>query len=131
MIQRFEAGARMSRVVTHNGVAYLAGLTADELSQDVAGQTRQVLAKAEAKLAIAGTDKSQLLSATIWLCDIADFDAMNAVWEEWIDSANPPARATAECRLADDDILVEIVFTAACSERFIGLPAFQLPAMDF
>lgn len=114
MIQRFEPGKRMSRVVTHNGVAYLAGLTADDLSQDVAGQTRQVLAKGEAKLASAKTDKSRLLTATIWLRDITDFEAMNAVWESWIDPANSPARATVECRLADPDILVEIIFTAAC-----------------
>lgn len=114
MIQRFESGKRMSRVVTHHGVAYLAGLTADDLSQNVTGQTRQVLAKGEAKLASAETDKSRLLTAAIWLRDIADFDAMNAVWEGWIDPANPSARATVECRLADPDILVEITFTAAC-----------------
>ncbi len=114
MIERFETGPRMSRVVTYNGVAYLSGLTADNLAEDVAGQTRQVLAKAEAKLATAGTDKSRLLSATIWLRDIGDFDAMNPVWEGWINPANPPARATAECRLAHPDILVEILFTAAC-----------------
>ncbi|KEA04428.1 RidA family protein (plasmid) [Agrobacterium fabrum] len=114
MIQRFETGKRMSRVVTHNGVAYLAGLTADDLAEDIAGQTRQVLAKTEARLASAGTDKSRLLSATIWLRHINDFDPMNRVWEEWIDPANPPTRATAECRLADDDILIEVIFTAAC-----------------
>ncbi|MBV2186949.1 MAG: RidA family protein [Rhizobium sp.] len=114
MIKRFEAGPRMSRVVAHNGIAYLAGLTADDVSQDVAGQTRQVLAKAEAKLATAGTDKSRLLTATIWLRDIADFDAMNTVWEGWIDPANPPARATAQCQLAAPKILVEIIFTAGC-----------------
>ncbi|NTJ45329.1 RidA family protein [Agrobacterium larrymoorei] len=114
MIERFETGPRMSRAVTHSGVAYLAGLTADDVTQDVAGQTQQVLAKADAKLAIAGTGKSQLLTATIWLRDISDFDAMNKVWEGWIDSANPPARATAQCHLAAPEILVEIIFTAAC-----------------
>lgn len=114
MIERFETGPRMSRIVTHNGTAYLAGLTADDLSQDIAGQTRQILAKAEARLATVGSGKSRLLSATIWLRDIADFDAMNAVWEGWVEPASPPARATAECRLAHPDILVEIIFTAAC-----------------
>jgi enamine deaminase RidA (YjgF/YER057c/UK114 family) len=77
------------------------------------GQTRQVLAKAEAKLAAAGTDKSRLLSATVWLRDMSDFDGMNSAWESWIDPRNPPARATAECGLARKDIRVEIIFTAA------------------
>ncbi|MBB4581626.1 enamine deaminase RidA (YjgF/YER057c/UK114 family) [Rhizobium aethiopicum] len=114
MIERIESGPRMSRVVSHNGVAYLSGLTADDVSQDVTGQTRQVLAKAEMKLAAAGTDKSRLLTTTIWLRDIADFEKMNAVWEDWIDRANPPTRATAQCHLAAPNILVEIIFTAAC-----------------
>lgn len=114
MIERLEVGARMSRVVKHNGVVYLAGLTADDLSQDVAGQTRQVLEKAVVRLTSAGTDKTMLLTATIWLREIEDFDRMKSVWEAWIDAGNPPARATCEARLADDDILVEIVLTAAC-----------------
>lgn len=114
MIQRFEAGKRMSQVVTHGGVAYLAGITANDLSQDVAGQASQVLAEAEERLASAGTDKSRLLSTTIWLRDINDFDRMNAVWEDWIDPSSSPARTIAECRLADHDILVEFVFIAAC-----------------
>lgn len=114
MIERLEAGPRMSRVVKHNGVAYLAGLTADDLSQDIVGQTRQVLAKADAKLAAAGTDKSRLLAATVWLRDMSDFDGMNSAWEGWIAPGHAPARATAECKLARLDILVEIIFTAAC-----------------
>lgn len=114
MIERFEKSPRMSRVVTHAGVAYLAGLTADDLTQDIAGQTRQVLAKADVNMAKANTDKSCLLSATIWLRDITDFDAMNVIWESWVDPANPPARATCEARLAKSEILVEIIFTAAC-----------------
>lgn len=114
MIERFEKGPRMSRAVVHGGVAFLSGLTADDVSQDIAGQTRQVLVKAEAKLATAGTDKSRLLTATIWLRDIADFDTMNTVWEDWIDPINPPVRATAQCGLAHQNILVEIIFTAAC-----------------
>ncbi|EHK74788.1 hypothetical protein SM0020_27146 [Sinorhizobium meliloti CCNWSX0020] len=112
MIQRYEPGKRMSRVVTHSGVAYLAGLTADDLSGCIEVQTREVLTKADAS---AGTDRSRLLTATIWLRDTQDFDVMNGgVWEGWIDPSNPPARATAECRLADPDILVEIIMTAAC-----------------
>jgi enamine deaminase RidA (YjgF/YER057c/UK114 family) len=84
------------------------------LSADIEGQTSEVLAKADARLASAGTNRSRLLTATIWLRDIQDFDAMNRVRESWVDPSNPPARATTECRLADPDILVEIILTAAC-----------------
>lgn len=113
MIERFESGSRMSRAVVHAEIVYLAGLTADDTSLDIVGQTEDVLRKAEEKLAIGGTDKSRLLTATIWLRDIADFDKMNSVWEAWIDRGNPPARATCEAKLAHPDIRVEIIFTAA------------------
>lgn len=104
----------MSRVVKHNGVAYLAGMTAQDASLDFEGQMKQVLAKADASLALAGTDKSRLLTATVWLSDMSHFAEMNAMWEAWIDLSNPPSRATAECRLARPTLLVEILFTAAC-----------------
>ncbi len=112
-IERFKIGPRMSRAVTYNSVVYLFGITADALSEGLAGQVLQVLRKADQMLSMAGTDKSRLLMATIWLRDIADFDQMNGVWESWIDPANPPARATAECRLADPEILVEVILQAA------------------
>jgi len=114
MVERFEPGPRMSRVVKHNGVANLAGMTAEDDSLDFAGQIKQVLDKADAALALAGTGKSNLLTATIWLSDMSCFAEMNAIWEKWIDPRNPPARATAECKLARPTLLVEILFTAAC-----------------
>lgn len=114
MVERIEPGSRMSRIVKHNGVAYLAGMTAEDASLDFAGQMKQVLDRADASLALAGTDRSRLLAATIWLSDMSYFAEMNAMWETWIDPQNPPARATAECKLARPTLLVEILFTAAC-----------------
>jgi enamine deaminase RidA (YjgF/YER057c/UK114 family) len=112
-IARIEKGKRLSRVVIHNGTAYLAGLTAEDRKKDVAGQTAEILAKADELLKQAGSSRSRLLSATIWLRDIADFDRMNPVWERWIDPNEPPARATVEAKLAAPDLLVEIMFMAA------------------
>ena len=112
-IKRINAGARMSSAVVHGDTVYLAGLTADDAKADVKGQTKQILAKIDKFLAEAGTDKSKILMATIWLADIADFEAMNAVWDAWVDPANPPARATSEARLATPDYLVEIIVVAA------------------
>lgn len=114
-IQRIDPTHRMSRAVVHGDTLYLAGMTAGDLTQDVAGQTRQILAKIDGYLAQGGSDKSRLLSANIWLRDIATFDEMNAVWDAWVDPRNPPARATVEARLAGDRYLVEIMVTAARS----------------
>ncbi len=112
-IERHDAMGRMSRAVAHGDLLFLAGLTADDLAQDTAGQTRQVLAKIDHYLAAGGSDRSRLLSAQIWLRDIAHFDQMNAEWDVWVDRANPPARATVEARLAGDRYLVEIMVVAA------------------
>ncbi|MEZ5778838.1 MAG: RidA family protein [Paracoccaceae bacterium] len=112
-IERLENGERFSRVLRHNGTIYLAGMTADDLSGDTADQTRQVLAKIDRFLEVAGTDKSRLLTAVIWLRDIADFDQMNAAWDAWIDRKAMPVRATVEARLAGDAYRVEIMVTAA------------------
>ena len=111
-IKRFETGPRMSQAVVHNGTVYLAGQVG-EPGDDVTAQTKTTLAEIDALLAQAGTDKSKILMATIWLADIADFEAMNAVWDAWVDKANPPARATSEARLATPDYLVEIIVVAA------------------
>jgi enamine deaminase RidA (YjgF/YER057c/UK114 family) len=113
MIKRIDSIGRMSRAVAHGTTLYLSGLTADDLAQDTGGQTRQILAKIDRYLAEGGSDKSRLLSANIWLRDIAHFDAMNAEWDAWVDRANPPARATVEARLAGDRYLVEIMVVAA------------------
>jgi len=112
-IDRLDPGPRLSRAVLHGPTIYLAGMTADDLTQDVTGQTSQILTKIDHYLAQAGSDRSKLLSATIWLRDIATFDEMNAVWDGWIDKRNPPARATVEARLAGDRFLVEIMTIAA------------------
>lgn len=112
-IDRLGAGPRMSKAVSHGDTVYLAGQVADNGAEDVAGQTRQVLAKIDAALAEAGSDKSHVLSATIYLRDIATFDQMNAVWDAWVDPKSTPARATVEAKLARPNLLVEISIVAA------------------
>ena len=112
MITRLEPDARMSEAVIHGQTIYLAGQVG-EPGDDVTAQTRTVLSEIDRLLAAAGSDKSKILMATIWLADIADFPAMNAVWDAWVDTANPPARATSEARLATPEYRVEIVITAA------------------
>ena len=112
MITRLEAGDRMSEAVIHGDTIYLAGQVG-EPGDGIIAQTMTCLAEIERLLADAGSDKSKILMATIWLADIADFAAMNSVWDEWVDKANPPARATSEARLAAPEYLVEIVITAA------------------
>lgn len=111
--KRFKIGARMSQAVTHGGTAYLAGQVADDPNADVAGQTRQILAKIDGLLAEAGSDKSKLLSATIWLADIRGFDAMNKLWDAWVSPGHTPARACVEAKLAGPQYLVEIGVIAA------------------
>lgn len=112
MITRIQPGARMSQAVVHGGLVWLAGQVG-EPGDDVVAQTRTVLNQIDALLAEAGSDKSKILSATIWLADMADFGAMNSVWDAWVDKANPPARATGESRLATPAYKVEIIVVAA------------------
>ena len=112
-IERLENGPRFCRALTYNGTVYIAGITADDLSGDTTSQTRQILAKIDGFLARAGSDRTKLLSAQIWLRDIADFEMMNIAWDEWIDRSAMPVRATVEARLAGDGYRVEIMVTAA------------------
>ena len=112
-IERIEPGPRMSRAVAYGDTVYLAGQVSTDGSRDVTGQTRGVLARVDGALAAVGSDKSKLLSVTIWLTDMSRFAEMNAVWDAWVDPANPPARATVEARLAGPDYLVEIAAIAA------------------
>ncbi len=112
-INRIDNGARFCRVLTHNGTVYLAGMTADDTSGDVVAQTRDTLAKIDHYLGLAGSDKAKLLTALIWLRDIADFELMNGVWDGWIDRSAMPVRATVEARMAGDQYRVEIMVTAA------------------
>ncbi|HWB52245.1 MAG TPA: RidA family protein [Stellaceae bacterium] len=106
-------GPRMSRAVIHDDRVFLAGLTASDATQDIQGQTRQVLDKIDHYLKEAGTDKSKLLTANLWIKDMALFSQMNAVWNDWVDPQNPPCRACVRADLARPEILVEIMVTAA------------------
>lgn len=112
-ITRFDAGPRMAEMTVHNGVAYLAGQIAEDGTQDITGQTRQVLAAIDALLARAGSDKTKVLRAQIFLADLADFAAMNSVWEGWVVPGQTPARATVQAALAKPEWKIEIVITAA------------------
>ncbi len=114
-IKRINPGPRFSAAVVHGDVVYLAGQTASDRSVGVRVQTEQVLAQIDSLLASARTDKSKLLSATVYLSDIRNFDEMNAVWIAWVDKSNLPTRATVEAKLAAPTVLVEIVVTAALS----------------
>ncbi|MCP8896887.1 RidA family protein [Shinella daejeonensis] len=111
-IKRFETGQRMSQAVVHNGTVYLAGQVGKPGS-DVAGQTREALAEVDRLLALSGTDKTRILSAQVWMADMADFQAMNAVWDAWVAPGHAPARATGESKLATSEYLVEVIVTAA------------------
>ena len=110
-ITRIEPGPRMSQAVVHNGVAHLAGQVGAP-GASVTEQTRAVLGEVDRLLAACGTDKSRLLTAQIWLADMAAFQEMNAVWDAWVDRNNPPARWTGEAKLATPDYKVEIIVTA-------------------
>ena len=112
-IERIETGPRMSKAVIHGDTVYLAGQTADDPTADVAEQTRQTLAKIDRYLEEAGTDKSKLLSALVWVTHMSTFDEMNAVWDAWVSPGNTPARACTEARLARAGLLVEIMVVAA------------------
>jgi len=112
-IKRHQPGKLFSAAVEHNGIVYIAGQVADDLSQGVKGQTEQVLKKIDALLAVAGTSKSRILSTNVWVTDIRNRDEMNAAWTAWADPANLPARATVEAKLADPRMLVEIMVTCA------------------
>jgi Putative translation initiation inhibitor, yjgF family len=103
----------MSQAVIHGNTVYLAGQVADSPGAGVAEQTQQVLAKIEGLLAEAGTDKSKLLFANVWLSDISTFGEMNAVWDAWVTPGQPPARACVESKLAHPQLKVEISVVAA------------------
>ena len=113
-IQRIETGPRMSKAVIHGDTVYLAGQVADSpKGKSVGEQTHSILTIIEGLLAKAGTDKSKLLSANIWLADISTFAEMNAQWEAWVTPGQTPARATVEAKLASPDCKVEIMVVAA------------------
>jgi enamine deaminase RidA (YjgF/YER057c/UK114 family) len=113
-IERKEVGPRMSQVVIHGNTVYLAGVVAKEpAGKSVAEQTRDILASIDGYLAQAGTDKTKVLSANIWLTDMGTFAEMNSVWDTWVSPGNTPARATVEAKLAAPAYKVEIMVVAA------------------
>ena len=112
-ITRLHPGKRLSDASVHNGTVYLAGQVPHDTSQDIRGQTREVLALIDRTLADAGSDKSMILMAQIFLADMADYDGMNAAWDAWVPADNLPSRATVEAKLARPEWKIEIVVTAA------------------
>ena len=112
-IQRLQVGPRLSGAVVHNGLVYISGQVPDDGKADITVQTQQVLAKIDQLLREAGSGKSKLLWAQIFLPDMKDFAAMNAVWEKWIVAGETPARATVQAALANPAYKVEIMATAA------------------
>jgi enamine deaminase RidA (YjgF/YER057c/UK114 family) len=112
-ITRHHGNQRMSQIVIHGDTVYLAGQVASDASADITVQTQQVLEKVESLLEEAGSDKSKILSAQIWLSNIGHFAQMNAVWDIWVAEGHAPARACIEARLASPDLLVEVGIVAA------------------
>ncbi|SAK74438.1 MULTISPECIES: RidA family protein [Caballeronia] len=112
-VTRHHVGARLSEIAIHNGTVYLAGQIAEDTEQDISGQTREVLGHIDRLLEEANSDKSHLLSVQIYVSDMANFPAMNAVWDTWVAAGNTPPRATVEAKLANPACLVEVVVVAA------------------
>lgn len=114
-VERLDVNARRSRLVKYKGVCYLSGQFSDS-GGDIAQQTRETLAKIDDLLEQAGTDKSRLLTAQIWLRDMADFAGMNDIWDAWVIPGEPPTRCCGQVLMADPDMRVEIVVSAALPE---------------
>jgi len=113
MIRRIEPNKRLSAAVVHGGIVYVSGQVPETLHATVEVQTREILAKIDRLLREAGTDKSKLITANVWLADIMTFDEMNRPWEAWLAPGAAPARATVEARIANPGYRVEIACSAA------------------
>ncbi|ETX29205.1 RidA family protein [Roseivivax isoporae] len=111
-LQRLNPGPRMSQAVLIGDTAFLAGQVPTDLTGDIAAQTREVLDKVDAVMAELGGTKADIASVQVWLADMADFQGMNAVWDAWVDAANPPARATCGVALARPGMRVEMIVVA-------------------
>jgi enamine deaminase RidA (YjgF/YER057c/UK114 family) len=120
MIQRIEPNPRLAAAVVHGGIVYVSGQVPVTRHAPVRQQTSEILSKIDGLLARAGSDKTQLLNASIWLADVVTFDEMNAAWEEWLPSGCAPARATVEARIADPAWRVEIAVIAAVAQAEAG-----------
>lgn len=112
-LRRFHVGDRLSEMTIYNGTVYLAGQVAADAAQDIRGQTAQVLAAIDRLLAEAGTDKAHILMCQIFIADLADFPAMNEIWDDWVSPGDAPPRATVQARLAKPIWKIEMVVTAA------------------
>ncbi|SHJ79090.1 Enamine deaminase RidA, house cleaning of reactive enamine intermediates, YjgF/YER057c/UK114 family [Rubritalea squalenifaciens DSM 18772] len=112
-IERQETKQRMSRIVKHNGTIYLCGQVCADASKDIREQTQTMLDKVDALLLQAGSDRQNMLSATVYLRDMKDFAAMNEVWDAWVPEGHAPARACVEARMARPELLVEVSVIAA------------------
>lgn len=112
MIERIGTGTRMSKIVKHNGVAYLCGQVGD--GDTITDQTHECLSRVDALLVEAGSSRDRILQAIVWLADMKDFAEMNSVWDSWVPEGFAPARACGEAKLARPDLKVEIIITAAC-----------------
>ena len=113
IVQRLHVGKRLSEVAIHNNTIYLAGQLAEDLTQNIEGQTRETLGHIDRLLQESGSDKTHILSCQIYLADLKDFQGMNDVWDEWVAEGNSPPRATVEAKLARPEIRIEIVIVAA------------------
>lgn len=112
-IQRIDQNQRRSRGIVYNGLAFFAGQTANNLDGDIRQQAREAFAKVDDMLAQVSSDKTRVLSVTIWLADMADYDGFNEIWDQWIVRGQSPARACAKVALHDPRVRVELVVTAA------------------
>jgi enamine deaminase RidA (YjgF/YER057c/UK114 family) len=116
MITRIDTKTRMSRIVIHNGVAHFCGQVGADSSADIREQTRSTLEKIDALLEQVGSNRTHILTTTIYLRDIKDFAAMNEIWDAWVPEGHAPARACVEARIAHPDLLVEMIVSAAVAE---------------
>lgn len=112
-LRRLAPGPRMSQAVCIGDIAFLAGQVPNDLTGDITQQTLEVLNKIDAVMADLGGSKADIASVQVWLADMADFQGMNAVWDEWVDPANPPARATGGVPLARAGMRVEMIVVAS------------------
>ncbi|WP_293780455.1 RidA family protein [uncultured Oxalicibacterium sp.] len=115
-IARMHVGDTLSEIAIHNGTVYLAGQIAEDTSQDIRGQTHEVLGHIDRLLADAGSDKSRILSCQIFIADVADFEGMNEVWNAWVVPGHTPPRATVGARFPDPGRLIEIIIVAATNQ---------------
>jgi len=113
MIERIETGARSSKIVKHNGTVYLTGQVCEDTAQNITGQTQTTLAKVDALLKQAGSDRENMLSAIVYIKTMDDFAAMNEVWNAWVPDGFAPTRACVRADMARDALLVEISVIAA------------------